>query len=55
MLVRWLALLRVPRYTVFPSRLEKKSIRDSLLKGLGFQPHRKYRKIWQVVDRWRDQ
>ena len=45
MLVRWLALLRVPRYTKFPRRLEKKSIRDSLLKGLGFQPHRKYRKI----------
>jgi len=35
MLVRWLALLRVPRYTVFPRRLERKSIRDSLLKGLG--------------------
>ena len=45
MLVRWLALLRVPRYTVFHRRLEKKSIRDSLLKGLGFQPHRKYREI----------
>jgi hypothetical protein len=40
MLVRWLALLRVPRYTVFHRRLEKKSIRDSLLKVLGFQPHR---------------